>query len=207
MTEKGEGERGLAEIVLAKEMNALKDFQAGLSWQDFDRAKDLILGCEGTVYVIGAGTSSALARRLAHLLTCSGAHAVYLDSAQARHGYSGILRAQDLIIAFSRGGETSEINQLVRLAAEQEVATIAILENLSSELGRLCELALHVPVAPENDAFGVIPLASTLVHAAAGDVLCAAVLEVRGYSEEEFALLHPGGAVGKRLTRRDQERT
>ncbi len=191
--------QALLHRILAQESHALAELEIQLSPDSLGRTIEAILTCEGRVLVTGAGTSSSIARRLAHLLTCSGAPAVYVDPGQAQHGYSAIVTAGDTLIAFSRGGETAEINFLLTIAAERGATRIGVLEDLHSSMAELCNEVLPARVSHRNDAGGVIPLASTLTQAAVGDILCAAVLEVRGYSEAQFGRLHPGGAVGERL--------
>jgi D-arabinose 5-phosphate isomerase GutQ len=190
----------LAEGLLTQEARALEELKDQLDPQALCEALQIILDCQGMVMVVGAGTSSSIARRLAHLLTCSGKPSVFLDPGQAQHGYSGIVSGRDVIIAFSRGGETDEVNHVLRIAKARGAKAIGIMQQVHSTMGALSDLVLRAPVAPENDAVDVIPLASTLVHAAVGDVLCAAVLSLRGLDKQEFAALHPGGAVGKRLS-------
>jgi arabinose-5-phosphate isomerase len=196
----------LAKDLLAQEACALTELQDQLDPQALCQALQIILDCQGMVMVVGAGTSSSIARRLAHVLSCSGKPSMFLDPGQAQHGYSGVVSGRDVIIAFSRGGETDEVNHVLRIARARGAKAIGIMEQVHSTMGALCDVALSARVAPENDAVDVIPLASTLVHAAVGDVLCAAVLSLRGFDDQEFAALHPGGAVGKRLSSDDSRK-
>ena len=189
----------LARAILRKEQGAIDSLGQQVDWQTLEKAYDLILRCEGMIWITGAGTSSSIARRLAHILTCSGLPACFLDPGQSTHGYSGILRASDVLIAFSRGGETDEVNHLFSVGRSRGTRSIAILEAGQSTLANLSDIIIDCPVAPEHDAEGFIPLSSTLIQAAIGDMLCAGVLKARGFSETEFARLHPGGAVGKQL--------
>jgi arabinose-5-phosphate isomerase len=193
----------LAKSLLTQEARALEELKDQLDPQALCEALQIILDCQGMVMVVGAGTSSSIARRLAHLLTCSGKPSMFLDPGQAQHGYSGIVSGRDVIIAFSRGGETDEVNHVLGVAKARGAKAIGIMQQVQSTMGTLSDIVLRAPVAPENDAVDVIPLASTLVHAAVGDVLCAAVLSLRGFDDQEFAALHPGGAVGKRLSGED----
>jgi len=193
------GIRALAHRILEQEGAALLGLQETVDVSALKAAVEMILDCQGMMMVVGAGTSSSLAERLAHLLTCSGVRAMVLDAAQAEHGYSGILTGQDVVIVFSRGGETDEVNHVLRIARKRGAGRIAITESPASTTAQLSSVILQVRVAPEYDAGGVIPLASTLAHAAIGDILCAAVLSRKGYRQQEFGELHPGGAVGKQL--------
>ncbi len=191
--------RELGEDLLNKESAAIAELKDHLDWDDVEAAIKMLLECEGHVLVTGSGTSSSIARRLAHLLTCSGLPSVYLDPSQAQHGYSALIRTSDMLVAFSRGGETDEINHVLNIAKAADARSIAVSEVQQSSMASMVDLLLLAYVAPDNDAGGVIPLASTLAHAAVADILCAAVLAERGLSDEAFAGHHPGGAVGKRL--------
>ena len=188
-----------ARQIYGKERAAIEAMPQELDWERLQAAFGLILGCQGMIWVTGAGTSGSIARRLAHTLTCSGAPAAYLDPGQSAHGYSAIVRGVDVLIGFSRGGETDEVNHLLAVAREREARIISILEDPASPMADLSEVVISCPVRAEHDAQGFIPFSSTLVQALVGDLLCAGVLHERGYSAGEFGQLHPGGAVGKRL--------
>ncbi|TFH33081.1 MAG: HAD-IIA family hydrolase [Anaerolineales bacterium] len=194
-----ENTRLLAKKILKQETEAFQQLGNQLDYDALDQALAALLDVQGMVFVLGAGTSSSIARRLAHTLTCSGGRAVFLDPGQSQHGYSAIITEHDLLIAFSRGGETREVNHVLERAREQGAQTIGILEAMDSTMAALCDVVLEGRVAPEHDACGVIPLASTLVHAAISDILCAGLLEKRAIPEHEFGKFHPGGAVGLRL--------
>ncbi|MEJ2012452.1 MAG: HAD-IIA family hydrolase [Anaerolineales bacterium] len=188
-----------ARETLKKEISALSSLADQLNWERFSDAYEMIMDCEGMRWITGAGTSSSIARRFAHILTCSGAPAAYLDPGQSAHGYSGIVRPGDLLIAFSRGGKTDEVNHLLAVGRGRGAHVVSILEDVDSEMATTSDVVIACSIAPEYDAEGFIPLSSTLVQAAIGDMLCAGILQARGFSDAEFGRLHPGGAVGKRL--------
>ena len=194
-----EGLMRLATELLEHESQAIAGLKQQLDQDALWNALNTMLDCSGLIIAIGAGTSSSLARRFAHLLTCSGKPSVFVDPGQAQHGYSAIVTARDVLIAFSRGGETDEMNHLLKVAHGVGAKIISITEAPDSTMARLSDVILRAKVAPEHDVKGVIPLASTLAHAAVGDILCLAMLSLRGYDPQQFAMLHPGGAVGKRL--------
>lgn len=189
----------ITDRILDQEIQALEGLRGQLDPALLHKAVEMILGCGGMVMTIAAGTSGSIARRLAHVLTCSGAPALFLDPGQTQHGYSGVISKRDLLIAFSRGGETDEVNHALRIAKDRGAASIGILEESNSTMAELCDVTLTARVADKHNAVGVIPLASTLAHAAVGDILCAGVLSARVHEDKEFAALHPGGAVGKRF--------
>ncbi|MEE9513841.1 MAG: SIS domain-containing protein, partial [Anaerolineales bacterium] len=154
----------ITDRILDQEIQALVGLRGQLDPVLLQKAVEMILGCEGMVMIIAAGTSGSIARRLAHVLTCSGAPSLFLDPGQTQHGYSGIISNRDLLIAFSRGGETDEVNYALRIAKDRGAASIGILEESNSTMAELCDVILTARVAEEHNAVGVIPLASTLAH-------------------------------------------
>jgi len=126
---------------LAAESAAIAALQEQLD-ESFVQAVDTILSCQGHVLVSGAGTSSAVARRLAHLLTCVGAPALYLDAGQSAHGSAAAVMAKDIVFAISKGGETDELNNLVRVAREKEAKVISLTESKQSSMARLSDVVL-----------------------------------------------------------------
>ena len=190
----------LGNYVLDKQISALNDLRESLEPHLLTKVYELIIRCKGVVLITGAGTSSTIARRLAHTLTCSGVPSYFLDAGQSIHGYSAILTDQDILIGFSRGGETDEINFLARIGKKKNLKVIGILENPNSTFAELCDIVLVGAVKKENEPIDTIPLSNTIVQAALGDILCAAVNKEKGFKPEIFGEYHPGGAVGKRLT-------
>ena len=190
----------LANRVLAQEIGALEDLHAQLNYTALEKALELIVANTGNILVVGAGTSSSIARRLAHVLTCFGGRAVFLDPGQSQHGYSMLISTGDVVIAFSRGGETAEVNYVLEIAKQRGVKIIGIMEAMNSTMASYCDVALQAKVSQANNTGGVIPLASTMVQAAIGDILGAGLSEAKGLPDDNFGRYHPGGAVGKRLT-------
>lgn len=168
---------------------------------------DALLHCEGHVLVSGIGTSHAIARRFAHLLSCSGIPALCLDAGDSLHGGSGAIRAQDLLFVISKGGRSGEINKLVRIAQQRGAMIIAQTETLDSPLSEMADIVWLISSPSEVDPLGMIATGSSLVNAAAGDVLCALLFRLRDYSRAEFGATHPGGAVGDRLASESCEET
>lgn len=171
----------------------------------FARAVRLLLACEGHVLVTGVGTSGAVARRLAHLLTCCGTPAFYLHPGDAQHGMAGAITAKNVVIALSKGGESAEITFVVTYARQQGAQVIAITEQPESTLGKLADVALiiHTPLAA--DQLNYIATGSSLAVAAVGDALCGLLLRLRGRTLDAFAATHPGGAVGQTLLGKTDE--
>jgi len=163
------------------------------------RVVDLLLNCQGHVLVAGAGTSHAIAQRFAHLLSCSGTPALCVSAADSLHGGAGAVTGRDVVFLISKGGHTSEINEFAQIAQGRGAKVIAQTENPDAPLGQLADAVYRV-VAPEDvDPYGMIATGSSLVNGAAGDVLCALLLELRGYTRDQFGQTHPGGAVGRKL--------
>jgi arabinose-5-phosphate isomerase len=160
---------------------------------------DLLLNCQGHVLVAGAGTSHAIAQRLAHLLSCSGTPALCINAADSLHGGAGAITAADVVYVISKGGRTAEINQFVEIARARGAKVVAQTENPASPLAELSDAVYCVKAEGEVDPYGMIATGSSLVNAAAGDVLCVLLLELRGYTVEAFGATHPGGAVGIKL--------
>ncbi|HSL46263.1 MAG TPA: SIS domain-containing protein, partial [Anaerolineales bacterium] len=163
------------------------------------RAARAMLHCKGHVIVSGSGTSHAVALRFAHLLSCCGTPALFLHPGDSLHGASGAVRAEDVLVALSKGGETTEVNFLAKTARERGATVIGITEKPASTLAQLSDITLEIK-APENvDPYGMIATGSSLFNSAFCDALCIVLLNLRGYSLEQFGQTHPGGAVGQKL--------
>jgi arabinose-5-phosphate isomerase len=172
---------------------------AGQVEESFVQAVRALLACEGKVLVSGSGTSHAVALRFAHLLSCVGTPALFLHPGDSQHGASGAVAAGDVWIGLSKGGETIEVIFLAGIARKRGATVVAITEQPASSLGRLADIVLHV-TAPEGvDPFGMVATGSSLFSSAYCDAMCVALLELRGYTADEFGETHPGGAVGHRI--------
>ncbi len=170
------------------------------------KAAQTMLECKGHVIVSGSGTSHAVALRFAHLLSCSGTPALFLHPGDSQHGSAGAVRAEDVLVALSKGGETAEVNFLASVAKERGATVIGVTEKPDSTLGKLSDIVLEVK-APENvDPYGMIATGSSLFNSAFCDALCVVMLNLRGYSLEQFGRTHPGGAVGRKLKGIAQEK-
>jgi D-arabinose 5-phosphate isomerase GutQ len=159
----------------------------------------LLLNCRGHVLVTGAGTSRAIAQRLAHLLSCSGTPSLFISASDGLHGGSGAVTENDVVYLISKGGHSAEINQFAEIARSRGARLIAQTENPESPLAQMCDAVFKVVAEGDVDPYGMVATGSSLVNGAAGDVLCVLLLELRGYTQEAFGQTHPGGAVGKKL--------
>jgi D-arabinose 5-phosphate isomerase GutQ len=165
---------------------------------------DLLLHCRGHVLVTGAGTSQAIARRFAHLLSCCGTPALSIDAGDGLHGGAGAITSDDLLFVISKGGQSAEINQLAQIARQRGATIVAQTEAPESPLGQMSDAILPVKASATVDPYGMIATGSSLVNGAAGDVLCVLLLELRGYSLADFGQTHPGGAVGQKLAQAEK---
>ncbi|WP_041856322.1 KpsF/GutQ family sugar-phosphate isomerase [Candidatus Korobacter versatilis] len=192
----------------AEALRELADRIAGPMAADFQRAVDLLACCGGRVVVSGMGKSGLIGRKMAATFSSTGAPALFLHPAEAMHGDLGMIARGDVVIALSASGETEEILNLLptikRLGAPVITMTC---DNLyangakRSTLAQAADVALDCSIAQEACTLGLAPTASTTTMLALGDALAMALAEKRGFKEEDFANLHPGGKLGKRLTK------
>ena len=167
--------------------------------ESFIQAVKLLFNCQGHVLVSGSGTSNAVARRMAHLMTVCGTPALLIDAGDSPHGGAAAVTEKDVLIALSKGGTTKELVFLASIARDRGAKIIAITENPESELRRLSDVVLKVAAPEDGDPFGMIATGSSLMNCALGDALCVTLLKLRGYTLEQFGATHPGGAVGEKL--------
>ena len=194
--------RRLGTEVIAREAAAVASV-AGQLDETFEQVVRALLACKGKVLVSGSGTSHAVALRFAHLLSCVGTPALFLHPGDSQHGASGAVAPDDIWIGLSKGGETTEVIFLAGIAQKRGATVVAITEKPESSLGRLADITLHV-TAPEGvDPFGMVATGSSLFNSAFTDAICVALLELRGYSADDFGETHPGGAVGHKIRGND----
>jgi D-arabinose 5-phosphate isomerase GutQ len=195
-----------ARQVVERESDALIALTKQMNGETLQKITEMMLNCAGHILVAGAGTSRAVAQRFAHLLACCGTPALPINAADALHGGAGAIRREDVVFVISKGGTSREINTFVDIAKKTGVRIIAQTENPRSPLAVKSDAVYHI-VAPENvDPYGMIATGSSLLNALAGDVLCTLLLELRGYTKEQFGITHPEGAVGIRLETEDRNK-
>lgn len=190
--------RATAQRVLEIEARALHALAARID-DSFARAVDLILRCEGRTVVSGIGKSGHVGTKIASTLASTGTPAFFVHPAEASHGDLGMITAQDVMVALSNSGESAELLAIVPLAKRRGARVIAITGNPRSSLAREADVHLDAAVAEEACPLGLAPTASTTAALALGDALAVALLEARGFSQEDFARSHPGGRLGRRL--------
>jgi len=197
----------------AEALRELGERIAGPMAGEFDRAVECLHSCGGRVVVTGMGKSGIIARKIAATLSSTGTPALYLHPAEALHGDLGMLVKGDVVLALSSSGETEEIVHLLPTISRFGIKLISITgDNLYSDnsqprkstLAQAAEIALDCSIDKEACSLGLAPTASTTTMLALGDALAMALADKRGFKEEDFANLHPGGKLGKKLSRVSQ---
>ena len=192
-------ERG--RTVLLAEAEAIADLARRLD-DRFGQAVRLLLECRGRVVTTGVGKAGAIARKLAAPLSSTGTPALFLHPAEGLHGDLGVVTPDDVVIALSYSGESDEVVRMLPALSRVGPALVALVGCPDSSLGRAAHLVLDVAVESEACPLGLAPTSSTAVMLALGDALALAAMEARGFTREDFALFHPAGALGRRLTLR-----
>ena len=189
-------ERGRRVVRLERE--ALATVEERLD-ESFARAVTMIAECAGRVIVAGVGKSGLIGRKIAATLTSTGTPALFLHPVESAHGDLGIVGNGDVAILLSKSGESDELLVLLEQLQGLGVRTVAITGDRGSELARLCDVSLDAWVREEACPHDLAPTTSTTAALAIGDALAVALLEHKGFRREDFARLHPGGALGRRL--------
>ncbi|RME38928.1 MAG: KpsF/GutQ family sugar-phosphate isomerase [Deltaproteobacteria bacterium] len=172
---------------------------------NFTEAVRMILACQGRVVITGMGKSGLICQKIAATMASTGTPALFLHPAEGIHGDLGMLMKGDVVIAVSNSGETEEVVRILPIIKRMGLPLIAMTGNPGSTLARAGDVFLDISVAEEACPLGLAPTASTTATLAMGDALAVVLLEERGFSEEDFALFHPGGALGKRLLLRVED--
>jgi arabinose-5-phosphate isomerase len=167
---------------------------------DFAAAVELLYACKGRVIVTGVGKSGLIARKIVATMNSTGTPAVFLHPSDAVHGDLGIVREEDVVVCLSKSGNTEEMNTLIPMFKRLGVSIISIVGRMHSFLARESTLALDATVSEEACPLDLAPTSSTTVALVLGDALAIALLDRRGFGEEDFAVFHPGGTLGKRLS-------
>lgn len=187
---------GLA--VIDTELSAVEALKSQIN-NDFVKACELILGCEGRVVVIGMGKSGHIGNKIAATMASTGSPAFFVHPGEASHGDLGMITPKDVVITLSNSGETGEILTIIPILKRLSVPMISITGNPSSTLATEADINLHAGVEKEACPLGLAPTSSTTVALVLGDALAVALLDARGFTEADFALSHPGGSLGRRL--------
>jgi arabinose-5-phosphate isomerase len=185
----------------AEALTVLAERLGGPMKEAFNRALDLLQRCTARVVVTGMGKSGIIAQKIAATLSSTGTPSLYMHPAEALHGDLGMVAAGDVVIALSASGETEELLKLLAKIKRVGDALICFTCDVKSTLAQASDVALDCSVPREGCNLGLAPTASTTAMLALGDALAVALSEKRGFKEEDFAELHPGGKLGKKLMR------
>jgi len=192
--------RDTARKVLAIEAQAILDLASRID-ESFDRAVEVLFTCTGRVVVTGMGKSGIIAQKLSATLASTGTPSLYLHPVEAIHGDLGRIVKGDAVVAVSYGGDTGEILALVAAVKRLGSPLISLTGNPRSPLAGASDVHLDVSIREEACPLGLAPTASTTAALAMGDALAMALIERRGFTVDDFAVLHPGGRLGKKLLR------
>ncbi|MCO6478508.1 MAG: KpsF/GutQ family sugar-phosphate isomerase [Phaeodactylibacter sp.] len=179
----------------ASTLNALKS-SINASFVDCVQA---IYTCSGRLVVTGVGKSALVGQKIVATLNSTGTPSLFMHAADAIHGDLGMIQSSDFVLCLSKSGETPEVKVLVPLLRNLGITLIGMVSNLDSYLGQQARYVLHTPVPQEADPNNLAPTASTTAQAAMGDALATSLLALRGFTPQDFAQFHPGGALGKQL--------
>lgn len=193
--------RKRAKEVLAHEAECVQGLVEKLS-DAFDKAVAAVIGCKGKLIVTGIGKSGLVGRKLVATFNSTGTPAIFLHPAEGLHGDLGLLQKDDLVLAISKSGNLDEIERFYPVIERLGLDLISITGNLESPLAQKSTIALDASVPSEACIHNLAPTASSTAAIALGDALAIVVQEERGFTAEDFSLLHPGGTLGRRLTMR-----
>ena len=190
----------LAEIrrVLELESRAIAGLQKNLG-PDYEEAVRVLFACQGKVVVTGVGKSGIIAQKIAATLVSTGTPAMFLHSADGMHGDVGIIQKGDVVLAIGKSGESEELNTILPVARKNGATVISITAQPKSTMARYSDLVLYTPIEEEACPLNMAPTASTTAALVVGDALAMALMKIRNFQPEEFAVNHPGGQLGKRL--------
>lgn len=165
---------------------------------------ETIQNCKGKIILSACGTSAMAAKKIAHSLNCIECPALFLTPSDAVHGGLGVVQPEDVVILISKGGNTEELVRLLPACKTKRVPVIGVSENPDSKLAVNADIYLKIKVEREPCRFNMLATASTMAVIAVFDAVCVALMQMTGYSREQFAVIHPGGAVGERLLDRKE---
>lgn len=187
-----------ARQVIETEAKAIQRLGRGLG-REFVRAVNLIKDCTGRVIITGMGKPGFIARKIAATLASTGTPSLFLHPAEALHGDLGMVRKEDILLAISNSGETEEIVRLLPTLKKIGVSLIALTSNPKSPLAKNADIVLNLGIDREACPLNLAPSASTTAALAMGDAIALSLLKRKGFREEDFAMLHPGGSLGRKL--------
>src|SRR5512132_58673 len=185
---------------LRLESEAIAQTAARLKQDEIERVVQLLARCKGKIVILGVGKSGIIAQKIAATMTSTGTGALYLHPSDALHGGIGIINADDAVMILSNSGETDEIIEMLPYLKRRQVPIIALVGNLHSTLARRADAVIDGSVDQEACPLDLAPTTSTTVALALGDALAMTLMQVKGLTQNDFAVNHPAGQLGKRLT-------
>jgi arabinose-5-phosphate isomerase len=185
---------------LRLESEAIAQTATRLKQHEIERVIKLLAGCRGKIVILGAGKSGIIAQKIAATMTSTGTGALHLHPSDALHGGIGIINSDDVVMILSNSGETDEIIEMLPYLKRRQVPIIALVGNLGSTLARRADVVIDGSVDQEACPLNLAPTTSTTVALALGDALALTLMQVKGLTPDDFAINHPGGQLGKRLT-------
>ena len=185
---------------LRLEAEALSQTATRLNADEIERVVQLLAGCQGKIVILGVGKSGIIAQKIAATMTSTGTGALHLHPSDALHGGIGIINAEDVVMILSNSGETDEIIEMLPYLKRRKVPIIALVGNPGSTLARQADAVIDGSVDQEACPLNLAPTTSTTVALALGDALALTLMEVKGLTPDDFAVNHPAGQLGKRLT-------
>lgn len=188
----------MAREALQIEADAVRSLSAKLN-EHFEQAAQSILDCKGRVILVGVGKSGLIAKKIAATFASTGTPSFFVHATEASHGDLGMITADDVVLALSNSGQTEELIEILPAIRRRGAKIVSITGNLQSALARQSDYVLDGSVDKEACPLNLAPTASTTAALALGDALAVVVLKARGFSEEDFALSHPGGSLGRKL--------
>lgn len=200
-------EKNLIEVgrkVVKIEADAVSRLQRSIN-KEFVKAVNVIYNSRGRVVLTGMGKSGLIARKIVATLNSTGTAAIYLHPTDALHGDLGMVRKDDVVIIISKSGSTEELSKLIPMLKRLGVKLIGMSGNSKSELVNECDIFLNITVKEEACPHDLAPTSSTTAALVMGDALSVVLLEKKGFTVEDFAVLHPGGSLGKRLSLKIEE--
>jgi arabinose-5-phosphate isomerase len=187
-----------AKRTIKMERDAVASLESRID-KDFEKACDLMLNCKGRVVVTGMGKSGHIGKKIAATLASTGTPSHFVHPGEASHGDLGMITENDVVLALSNSGTTNEVITLIPLLKRMRASIIAMTGNPSSTLAKAADAHLNVQVETEACPLDLAPTSSTTVSLVMGDAIAIALLEKRGFTAEDFAFSHPGGALGRKL--------
>ncbi|SPT69103.1 Arabinose 5-phosphate isomerase KdsD [Anaerobiospirillum thomasii] len=184
--------------VLQEEAQALLNLKDSID-DNFVNACKILLACKGKVVLTGVGKSGHIASKIASTLASTGTQSFFVQAGEAAHGDLGMIGTEDVVIATSHSGEGSELKVMIPILKRRQIPLIAITGNVKSSLAQASDVCLSAHVEKEACPLNLAPTSSSTAELAIGDALAVALIEARGFTERDFALYHPGGALGRKL--------